>query len=145
MEKKHVVGGILVVVAIVGVLVYPSVRFALFTFRARGTIEKLPRFAEAPQILGLADAIKADAAHHRLDPAKVTVRLALEERGMMGTDIMFTFILVTVTDGERTWSYSAGSQAGRRIETPIERLLPLEQAGVEIRRAAAPEPAAEGE
>lgn len=140
MEKKHVAIGALVVVAVIAVLVYPSARFWLFTLKARETIEKLGRFPEAPQILALPDALRQEAVRYKMDPAQLTVRMALEERSMMGA-VNFTFLLVTVGDGTRTWSYGVGSQAGHRCETPIERLLSLEEAGVELRRAPTGAPA----
>jgi hypothetical protein len=140
MEKKHVALGAGAVVAIIAVLLYPSARFALFTLGARETIEKLGRFPSAQDITGLPDRLKETAARYKMDPAQLQVRMALEERSMMGA-VSFTFLLVTVTEGKRTWSYSVGGQAGHRCETSIENLLSVEEAGVEIRRAPAPAPA----
>lgn len=132
MEKKHALAG-LAVVAVVGALAFPWAQWGLFALKARGTIEKLGRFAEAPEILALPDAIKQDAAKYWIDPAKVQVRMGLEERSMMGA-VAFTFLTVDVTDGKRTLSYSAGSERGRRIETPhtAEFLEALQAGGVDM-------------
>lgn len=132
MEKKHVLAG-LVVVGILGALAFPYAQWGLFALAARGTVEKLGRFPEAPQILALPDAIKQDAAKYWIDPAKVQVRMGLEERAMMGT-VAFTYLLVDVTDGKRSLSYTSGSDRGHRIETShtAEFLEALEAGGVDM-------------
>lgn len=131
MEKKHALAG-LAVVAVIGGLAFPWAQWGLFALASRGTIEKLGRFPDAPQILALPDALEQDAARYWIDPAKVQVRMGLEERSVMGA-VAFTFLTVDVTDGKRTFSYSAGSERGRRIETAhtAEFLEALQAGGVD--------------
>ncbi len=116
MEKKHALAG-LAVVAVIGALAFPYAQWGLFMFKSRGTIEKLGRFPDPPQILALPDALKQDAAKYWMDPAKLQVRMGLEERSMMGA-VAFTFLTIDVTDGKRSFSYSVGSERGHRIESP---------------------------
>lgn len=132
MEKKHVLAGV-AVVAVVGALAFPWAAWGLFTLKARGTIEKLGRFPAAAQILALPDGLAADAAKYKIDPSKLKVQLGLEERAMMGA-VSFTYLTIDVTDGERTFSYSVGSQKGHRIETPHSAglLEALEEGGVDL-------------
>ncbi|MCO5172044.1 MAG: hypothetical protein M9894_37575 [Planctomycetes bacterium] len=133
MEKKHALAG-LAVVAVVGVIALPWARWGLFTLQARGTVEKLGRFPDAGQILGLPDALRQDARKYGIEPARLQVKLGLEERAVMA-GIAFTFVIVEVTDGARTFSYSAGSERGRRIETArtAEFLEALREGGVDLR------------
>lgn len=117
MEKKHVLAGMAVALLVIGVLVFPSARWLVFTIQARGPIDKLGRFPDATQILALPEALREVARKVKLDPAKLQVRLAIEERGMLGTGIAFTYVLVECSDGERTWQHGVGSEKGHRIET----------------------------
>jgi hypothetical protein len=131
MEKKHALAG-LAVVAVLGALAFPWAQWGLFALKSRGTIEKLGRFPGAPEILALPDALKQDAAKYRIDPAKLQVRMGLEERAMMGA-VAFTYLTVDVTDGKRSLSYSVGSERGHRIETAHtgEFLEALQEGGVD--------------
>lgn len=131
MEKKHALAG-LAVVAVIGALAFPWAQWGLFALKSRGTIEKLGRFPEAPQILALPDALRQDASKYWIDKDKIQVRMGLEERSMMGA-IAFTFLTIDVTDGKRTLSYSVGSERGHRIESPhtAEFLEALQAGGVD--------------
>lgn len=143
MEKKHVLMGMAVALLIVGALAYPSARWFLVTLGARTPVEKLGRFPDATQILGLREAIREVGRKYKLDPAKLQVNLAVEVRGMMGSGIPFTYVLVDCTDGERTWSYRMGSERGHRIETShsSEFLDALREGGVDLSKMeSAPSP-----
>lgn len=133
MEKKHVLAGMGVVLLVVGALLWPSVRWMAFGIQAASPVEKLGRFPEAPQILALPEQLREVARKVKMDPAKLTVRLGLEERGVMG-GIVFTYVLVECSDGERTWAYSSGSERGRRIETSLtgDFLNALREGGVDL-------------
>lgn len=133
MEKKHVLAGMGVLLLVVGVLLWPAARWLTFTVKAQSPVEKLGRFPEAPQILALPEQLREVARSVKLDPAKLQVKLGLEERGMMG-GIVFTYVLVECSDGERTWSYRSGSELGRRIETTLsaDLLKALKEGGVDL-------------
>ncbi|MCW8141875.1 MAG: hypothetical protein KIT58_23460 [Planctomycetota bacterium] len=134
MEKKHALAG-LAVVAVIGVVALPWARWGLFVLQAHGTVEKLGRFPDAGQILALPEGLRQDARKYGIDPSKLQVRLGLEERAVMA-GIAFTFVTVEASDGKRTFSYSAGSERGRRIETAhtAEFLEALREGGVDFSR-----------
>lgn len=131
MEKKHVIG-ILAVVAVVAALVFPHAQWGMFCFKANETIDKLDRFAGVDAILGVRQQLGDDAKHYKLDPSKLKVDLTVEERSMAGA-VTFTYLLVDCTyDGKKRWSYGAGGNAGRRIESVMssENIEALKAGGV---------------
>jgi hypothetical protein len=132
MEKKHF--AVIAVVVVIGALVFGPARWFLFTLRARDDVQKLGRFPQASEILALPTALRETARRHKLDPAQLQVRLAVEVRGMMGSGIPFTYVLVECTDGSRRWSYSVGSEKGHRIESShsAEFLDALKAGGVDL-------------
>ncbi len=136
MERKHVALAGLVLAVIVGVLVLPFAQWGLFCLKGQETVRKLGRFPDVTAILGVKQGLADDARKYKLDPAKLTVNLAIEERAMAGT-VIFTYLLVDCSyDGKRSWSYGGTGERGLRVETVMsgETYAQLEAAGVTIKK-----------
>lgn len=135
MEKKHVIG-IVAVVAVIAALAFPHAQWGMFCLKANETVGKLDRFADVGAILGLKKQLGDDARHYKLDPSKLKVDLTVEERSMGGA-VTFTYVLVDCAyDGKKTWSYGAGGQAGKRVESVMnsENIEALKAGGVRYGR-----------
>ncbi len=137
MEKKHVALAGLVLTGILAFLLYPFAQWGMFCLRAQESVSKLGRFPEVPAILNVKQDMADVARRHKLDPAKLTVNLGIEERAMAGT-VIFTYLLVDCSyDGnKRSWSYGGTGERGLRIETPMtgDTYIELEKGGVRIKK-----------
>jgi hypothetical protein len=149
MEKKHA-AVVLVVLGVIAGLAFRPAQWGLFTFRARDAVAAVGRFPTAEGILRLPADLRAVAERHKLDPAALEVRLALEARAM--GPVLMHFVTVDARAHGRSWSYEGAQGRGHRIESAVDdaMLRALEEGGVDISRARPPatEPAeepAEGE
>lgn len=139
MDKKGA-AALVAALAVVGGLAFRPAQWGLFSFRARDAVEAVGRFPDAGAILRVPGELRAVAQRHWLDPAAVEVRLALEARNM-GPVVMY-FVIVDARSRGRSWSYEGAQGRGHRIETPVDDALlrALEEGGVDVTRARAPEP-----
>lgn len=136
MEKKHVALAGLVFTGILAFLLFPFAQWGMFCLRGQEAVRKLGRFPDVPAIVNVKQDLADVARKYKLDPAKLTVDLAIEERAMAGT-VIFTYLLVDCSyDNKRSWSYGGTGERGLRIETPLtgDTYIELEKAGVRIKK-----------
>jgi hypothetical protein len=105
-QKKVIAAVVVALLVVGGYFAWIHIRWYLYTMKVRDSVEAVGRFPHVPDLIHLRDTLEANARENHVPVDNWSCDLTLERRSPLGAPVSLYYIVATVHDGPRSFTYS---------------------------------------